>query len=163
MIENQRPGLQIPKTRVEIMLDVVAILLVIIGWAMTYLAYNNLPESVPVHYGIDGTADRYGSKNSLIWLSVLNTVMVAVLSILALYPHKFNFPVKITAENAQAEYSKARMLVISIKFLIAALFVYITNAVIEGARNHGTGLGWGFAVILAALVIAPFYVMFRRK
>lgn len=162
-MENQRPVLQIPKTPVEIMLDVVAILLVIIGWAMTYLAYTNLPESVPVHYGIDGTVDRYGSKDSIIWLSSLNTVIVAGLSILSLYPHKFNFPVKITTDNAQTEYSKARMLIISIKFLIAAMFVYITNTVIEGARNHGTGLGWGFAVMIGALVIAPFFVMFRRK
>ncbi|MEI6409285.1 MAG: DUF1648 domain-containing protein [Bacteroidota bacterium] len=162
-MENQRPILQIPKKPVEITLDVVAIILVIIGWAMTYLAYTNLPESVPIHYGVDGAVDRYGSKDSLIWLSVLNTVIVAGLSIVALYPHKFNFPVKITHDNAQTEYSKARMLIISMKFLIAALFVYITNTVIEGARNHGTGLGWGFAVILGALVIAPFYVMFRRR
>lgn len=162
-MENQRPVLQIPKTPVEIMLDVIAIILVIIGWAMTYLAYSNLPESIPAHYSIDGAVDRYGSKNSIVWLSVINTVIVAGLSIIALYPHKFNFPVKISPENAQTEYSKARMLIISVKFLIAAMFVYMINTMIEGARNHGTGLGWGFAVIIAALVIAPFYVMFRRK
>ena len=33
--------------------------------------YNGLPQSVPLHFGLDGKPDRYGNKEEMIWLVVL--------------------------------------------------------------------------------------------
>src|SRR6185295_6996174 len=40
----------------------------IVPWIYLLSIWNSLPESIPVHFGIDGTADKYGPKNQvLIW------------------------------------------------------------------------------------------------
>ena len=33
--------------------------------------YNGVPQSVPLHFGLDGKPDRYGNKEEMIWLVVL--------------------------------------------------------------------------------------------
>ena len=54
---------------------------VLIIWLLPVLyfikMYNIIPQTVPLHFGIDGTPDRFGSKNELMW-------MIAVLSIVSM-------------------------------------------------------------------------------
>jgi uncharacterized membrane protein len=54
------------KTIKEILIAVLAIA------PVAYLAmlWGQLPETVPVHFDINGQPDRYGSRRTLIWLSV---------------------------------------------------------------------------------------------
>lgn len=49
--------------------------------AVTALLYGRLPESVPIHWDIDGTV-TYGGKWSLLLLSALNLIMVALFVVL---------------------------------------------------------------------------------
>ena len=49
------------------------IILIIALLPLLYLAsiWNSLPDKVPMHWNIEGKIDRYGSKQQLIWLSLL--------------------------------------------------------------------------------------------
>jgi uncharacterized membrane protein len=42
-------------------------LLALVPLILVAVLYSRLPDQVPMHWGIDGTVDRYGSKNEL-WL-----------------------------------------------------------------------------------------------
>lgn len=42
---------------------------------MVLAFYSKLPATVPVHWGIDGNVDRYGSKNELFLIAGMNILM----------------------------------------------------------------------------------------
>lgn len=48
------------------MLDAAAIVLWILPGAYLLYVYSSLPATVPVHFGIDGTPDRYGHKTEML-------------------------------------------------------------------------------------------------
>jgi len=49
--------------------------------------YTNLPESVPMHFGLDGKPDRYGNKTEMIWmLLLLSAISIAVYFLIKYLP-----------------------------------------------------------------------------
>lgn len=44
--------------------------------AITSSRYGDLPEKIPMHFGLDGTVNRYGPR-SMAWLLVVNQVVIA--------------------------------------------------------------------------------------
>ncbi len=51
----------------------------IVPWIYLLSIWNSLPESIPAHFGIDGTPDKYGPKNQvLIWPAVCTVVSILV-------------------------------------------------------------------------------------
>lgn len=43
---------------------------------ITSSRYGDLPENIPMHFGLDGTVNRYGPR-SMAWLLVVNQVVMA--------------------------------------------------------------------------------------
>ena len=43
---------------------------------ITSSRYGDLPETIPMHFGLDGTVNRYGPR-SMAWLLVVNQVVMA--------------------------------------------------------------------------------------
>lgn len=39
--------------------------------------YNTIPQTVPMHFGIDGKADRFGSKQELVWTVIALSAVAA--------------------------------------------------------------------------------------
>src|SRR4051794_21473976 len=46
--------------------DAAAVVVWLIPAIYLYFVYPTLPQTVPVHYGINGTIDRYGTKNEFL-------------------------------------------------------------------------------------------------
>src|ERR1700761_2707872 len=46
---------------------VVWLLPVVYLWSV----YSSMPDQVPMHYGLDGTVDRFGNKSEFIWFQAL--------------------------------------------------------------------------------------------
>lgn len=59
-------------------------MLVVIPLVQLYYLWPLIPDVIPVHYGLDGEADRYDDKRMLIWLVPL--VLILLYGILALVP-----------------------------------------------------------------------------
>jgi len=51
--------------------EIIILLLALIPSIYLAFIWNELPEKVPMHWNIKGEIDRYGSKQQLIWLSLL--------------------------------------------------------------------------------------------
>src|SRR6202012_4364804 len=47
-------------------LDLVALAVWLVPAAYAYYIYDSLPQRVPVHYGLNGTIDRYGNKSEFL-------------------------------------------------------------------------------------------------
>lgn len=58
---------------------ILMVILAIAPLLMVLAVYSKLPAQVPMHWGIDGTVDRYGNKSELFLLAGLNIFMAILL------------------------------------------------------------------------------------
>lgn len=93
-------------------------------WIVTIFCYSKLPDIIAVHYDSAGKADGFGGKENIFTLPILAAILFAGLTILNKYPRIFNYPVKITSENALKRFKDATRLVRYLKFIAAAVFAY---------------------------------------
>lgn len=128
---------------------------IIILWFITIYAYMHLPATIPIHFNFSGQPDNYGSKATLILLSVLCTLIYYGLTKLNRYPHIFNYPTKITEANARQQYTDStrllRILKISIVFIFNSI-ILISYLSINGEMN---GPGPWFLAGMFVLLLGP--------
>ncbi len=90
--------------------------------------YNAIPQTVPVHFGLDGTADRYGSKQELIWMFIiLSTVTIGIYFLITNLPR---IDPKKTAGYSAATFKK---LSLTLVVFLSALQLFIINAAVSGS------------------------------
>jgi uncharacterized membrane protein len=155
---SQRPRLQIALTTPDRIIEFAGRLCLVALWGMTIFAYENLPETIPTHFGPGGAVDDYGSKMTLFFLPVIGTIVFIGLTVLNKYPHIFNYPADIRPENALSQYTNAtrmiRFLKFSITFISLVTVFMIYNAVITGSGRLGSAL---VPILIVVLVIPLSY------
>lgn len=150
MTKEQRPRIVLEQTGFDRALEGLALsgLLVLILLPLVY--YGDLPETIPQHFNAKGEADGFGSKTFVWFLPGLGIVLYSMMTLLNRNPHIFNYTVKITPENAEAQYRLATRLIRWLKAFVVLLFVYITWGIISGALTGKTSIGsWFLFVVLA--------------
>ena len=127
-------------------LNGLSLLLLLIMWVQTGRAYPTLPSRIPMHFGLRGTADRYGSRNGIWLLPVVAAGCVAELSFLPAEPHLSLF-------------------MASLKLEMVFMFACISRdqvRVAVGLQQKISLLTWiALAVIALTGVIAPLHMVPR--
>ncbi len=124
---NNRPPVTIhQRSTIEWVLDGVAVAVAIGCVALAATNYGSLPETIPVHFGPSGEADRWGNKNMVWLLPAIAIVLIPFIIYLCRRPDRFNYPQKITVENAQSEYARARLTLRWLNAFFASLFFVLT-------------------------------------
>jgi uncharacterized membrane protein len=126
-----------------------------IGWI-----YKQLPDIVPTHYNFKGEVDGYGGKSTLIVLQVVATLLFVGLHMLNKFPHIFNYPVKITPENATIQYQLATRLLRVEAISIALVFGFIPVEILQSIENEKSTLSAIWLFLFLMLVFAPLVVYF---
>ncbi|MGC4101408.1 SdpI family protein [Ferruginibacter sp.] len=90
--------------------------------------YNNLPPQVPLHFGLNGKPDRYGSKDELMGVMALLSVISLGVYFLVKYLPKID-PKK-TASYSSNTFSSIALVVV---VFLAALQLLIINASVNGS------------------------------
>lgn len=116
-------------------------------WGYTLFVWQDLPESIPVHFNLKGEPDNFGNRYNLLILPLISGIIFAGLTILNRYPHMFNYPVKITAENALDQYTRATRLLRILKTEISMIFLYIQVTTIMISKNQAEKLPPWFLVV----------------
>lgn len=157
---NPLPEIPLELTNKDNFLEVIGGVLLLTYWVYACLHYANLPEIIPIHYNALGEADGYGSKNSLFLLPAITSVLFLGITILNKYPHKFNYLVDITEENALRNYTLATRLLRVMKVIITIIFFLITFMTVRNAYGSSNGVGtWLLPTILAIIVIPSIYFL----
>jgi len=143
-----QPKINLPKEPIDNILDIVGLLgiLVMIGLAGYY--YNALPDEIPRHYNFKGEPDAWGNKSSIWTMPMIGILLFVLLFFINKIPHQFNYPMKITMDNAEMEYRRATRMVRYINLGIALLFLYITWKTIQTALGNSEGLGSSLIIII---------------
>jgi uncharacterized membrane protein len=140
MFHENRPVLKIPRTFIENILDVGAVLLLVAGIGNLIMEWASIPRTVPVHFNGAGEPDGWGSKNNLWILIVIGTIMWIFLTVIEKFPHVYNY-LFLTEENAERQYKNGRIMLNIIKNEVTLFFVYMSWVMINVAKGDSDGLG----------------------
>ncbi len=116
--------------------------------------WNLLPESIPVHFNFAGNADGWGDRSDILLLFSLSVLLYAGLSWLGRYPQKFNYPWKITENNAERQYHLAKSFMKVIKCQTVWLFAIISLQIIGVSLGQMDSLGYLFLPIIITITSA---------
>jgi uncharacterized membrane protein len=152
---KNRPTVEWKNSRTDLVAEGIALCGLLFGILLLWRYWTSLPESVPQHFGPSGKPDAWGSKQSLLILPALNTIIYVGLTILNRFPRLYNYPWEITPQNAKRQYELARSLVIWLKLGVSYTFSLIVWRTIQVALGKSDGLGSLFMPAVLLLVFVP--------
>ena len=151
----ERPRLAIPLDGVDRILNLSCIALIIFQGVVSIYYYTILPETIPIHFNMNGEPNGYGSKVGILFLPVFSLVVFLALSKLNQYPHTFNYPVSVTVDNAKRQYSLAQKLMrwtnLSLILISLLVLVFIVYSAEIGVAPSSVLL----IVVITALALLP--------
>ena len=157
-----RPKIKLQLSFFDRALETAGLIGLVILWGLTTFAYFNLPNTIPIHFGISGKPDNYGSKATLYVMPVLGTIIFYGLTILNKHPDIFNYMMPITEENAPRQYGYATR---TLRFLKCSIMVTLNLVVLFAFLNvigkiEGIG-AWFLPFILGLILIPTAYYIFK--
>lgn len=152
MDKSERPILNLPFTPLEIILDRFGLAGVLLQVAVLTATWADLPARIPTHFGANGAPNAWGGKASVLIGPVVSLVIYIGMTVLARYPHLYNYPKRFSADNAERMYRLGRGLIVWLKTELVWLFTWLMWATISVALGHAAGLGpWPIYVALAVI------------
>lgn len=142
--DNPRPRIKLPLSSFDQVIEFIGLAFLVFLIILPLRYYSDLPVRIPVHFNASGAPDGYGSKTTLFLLPAIGLVLWLAMTILTRFPHIFNFPVKITPENAEVQYRLATRMMRILKTLILIMFAFISYKTIQIATGNEAGLGKAF-------------------
>ncbi len=133
---KKQPKIKLEKSKTDFVLELLTLAILILYWAFVFSSLKDLPDSIPVHFDIHGNANSYGSKYQLLILPSIATLIFVLLLFLNKFPHIFNYPVKITEENAERIYIFATHFIKVLNLLFLTMFYFISFAAIKAAQSE---------------------------
>lgn len=149
-----RPVLKLQLTSTDYTLEAIAILGIFSLCLLAVVSFSSLPDSIPTHFNLKGQADDWGNKASIFILPGIGLLLFTGITILSRFPHIFNYPVKVTEENALHLYTKGVRIMRILKVLVVFLFLFIEWQISKSAVNAEIS-EWFLPAILIIPVLLP--------
>jgi len=153
-----RPKIKLQLSFSDKIFELIGWILLTALWIFTIVNYYTLPKTIPIHFDFSGNPDRYGDKSNMLVLAIIPTVLFFAMTILNKYPHIFNYPVKITPENAPRQYSLATRMIRYLKIIIVLIFGVISIQTTRNALGEINGIGtWILSLVITLSFIPVIY------
>lgn len=160
MIQTRQPKLEIPRSRTESILEFVSGGVFLCLIILLFQNWERIPDSIPTHFGGSGKPDDWGSKYTLLLLPSILVIIYSGFTVLSRYPHVYNYPWRITEENAERQYLLARTFLCWLKLEIILLFTFIEWTTIQVAFRYSEGLGLTFLPISLIVIFGTIGMYF---
>ena len=129
--KSNRPIIKIELTIVDKIIEAIALLVLACTIILVAYYYNKIPDIIPTHFNFSGKVDDYGSKSSILTLSILSTLLYIGLSVLNKYPQTFNYLGEITLDNAESQYRFATRFLRVLKLIVMITFLIIIFSIVR--------------------------------
>ena len=150
-------NVRVNRTKEGTVFECVAVVIILIMWALIAYNFKGLPNQIPTHFDLTGNADDFGSKHTLWILGIVGTLTTAILLVSAYHPRFINLPVKVTKPVHIV--MVIRMLRI-ICIIIALLFVDIVMMIVCNSYVYII-IMW--CLVAAMLAVITYYSVRIRK
>ena len=146
---KERPRIPIQSTSTDKRLDWISYFLLFFLIAYPIYFYSSLPETIPAHMNTEGQVDRYGSKDTIWIMPAVGLFLFIMMSILLRFPHIYNYPVKITQQNAGRVYKSGVRFLRIVRLWVVIVLIIVDISFVRLAK--GTNMNsdnWLLPVIL---------------
>ena len=158
---QQRPRIKIKMTFAEHVLEIISISGLFTAVHILLKFWPELPATIPSHFNFYGEVDAWSDKNSLLFLLGMNVLLYLLMTIVRRFPHTFNFPVKVTKNNAEKQYQLAVRLIAILKAEVVWLFAHLQWQIIQVALGGSSSLGPEFLVIVLVGLTLPLIIYLK--
>jgi uncharacterized membrane protein len=159
--------MDVRRTKMDWALEALSAFCVIAPFVWLSVVWDQLPDTVPRHFGPSGAPNAWGGKSGLLTLPVVGLVGYALLTAAARYQGLINIPMDVDREDPAVR-SLLQSMVIMVKLSMMLLFAYITWGSVQTALGNANGLGLWFLpfALLSSLVPLGYFLLklrpFRR-
>ncbi|MFM2386051.1 MAG: hypothetical protein RL660_808 [Bacteroidota bacterium] len=160
---SQRPKLKIEHTSADKFIELLTFLLVVQLWIYAVISYSKLPDIIPTHFNFSGKADSFGAKASLFTLPTIATIMWVALTLLNKVPHIFNYPSKITVDNALQHYTIATKMMRYLKLVVVVIFCFAVYQTVSAAQSGSDSIGKLFLLLCLVSLALPIIYFFWQS
>jgi len=157
-----RPRIKLELSTGDRFIEAISWAFLAILWILTLTFYDKLPDIIPTHFDALGQPNDHGSKLVIMFLPVIGTLVFLGLTVLNMYPHVFNLPVKITESNAYRQYTNATRMIRVLKISITLVFSLGVVMIIKAANESTVGSNIWFIPIVLGLFILPLIYYFTK-
>lgn len=161
--EHDRPLTRPEYEPVDWLFEVLALMTLFSFLGYMIYIYQRLPDIIPTHFNAAGVADDYGRKNDIWMLPGVAVLLYFMLTLVNFIPHKFNYPTKITPQNAMRQYTLATRFIRILKVILVVMFFYIGVATVSVSQGRSAGLGVWFIPVFLGFVFIPMIIYFVRS
>lgn len=140
-----------------------ALLVALVAFACS--GSSGLPRTVPTHFDFSGVPDTWGHPSTLLVLPALTLALYAGLTLLQAFPRFYNYPGKVSAENAARVQRVGRQTVLATKVFLVAALTYVFHESVRVARGELDGLSRWFApafTVALSLLLGGSVLRMRR-
>ena len=152
-MSNYKPYTQL--SLFDWVLEAASFLVIVASWVVLLLNFAEIPETVPVHFNMQGEADRFGSKNELFLVQGIASVLYAGMVVLALFPQAHNMPTTLTEENKEEKWKLSAQFIRVVNLVVSSIFLSLTvtsvNNALMGVEDQDP---WLLFVLLGVLGVA---------
>lgn len=148
------------RTKLQRVIDFISMVIAVAIITSTILSYSELPETVPIYLGLDGSLESFVANKYAIFVYIgIGIVMFLITSVLSIYPRiiveKLKMTkVEITNENRDRQYSLARTFIKILGLEFIMLFGYMQYSVTEATINNVKTIGASYLVGLAIIIFS---------
>lgn len=164
-VQTYRPKLEIQPSPVDMAVEIMAVAGLVVHAIMLAHFWPMIPHTVATHFGANGKPDGWGPKNTMLMLPVLSVVIWGVFTVLNRFPHIFNYPVRLTPENAERQYKIATSVIRWLKMEIIWVFILLNYESILVSLGKARGLDYSiwFVVVMSVSTIIFLIKAYRAK
>jgi uncharacterized membrane protein len=160
----ERPKIELSLTVFDKTIEAIVLLILIVFWFFTSYHYKSLPDVIPTHFKANGEVDGYGLKWTILTLPSIATLFYFGLTILAKYPHKFNYTATITKGNAKKLYSIATQMLRIMKLALIIVFFSMEYETVQIAMNIPDPLTKWYVLFDFTMIFLPlFYFLIKSS
>jgi uncharacterized membrane protein len=148
----------IEKQKTDYYLEALAITILVITWMISIRGYLSLPQTIPTHFNDKGVVDGYGNKFSILILPFVYSFVFLLLTIVNNFPKSFNYPVKITEQNAAFQQRLICRFIRALKVSCGIAILFLNWVIITSAQKNSLPFGDWFIVLVILPIILPIVV-----
>ena len=152
---DYRPKLDLPKTRMQKVANIVGYGIFIAGIIYSIINLATLPQQVPIHFNIAGEADGWGSKYILLLLPFIGIVTTLALEAVEKRPHIHNYSSRMNENNVYQFYAISIRSLNLVKNGTLLIFGLLQIEMVQTAREADFTFGNIMMGLLVILIVLP--------
>jgi uncharacterized membrane protein len=135
------------------------VILAILSWLIAFYYWGKLPQVIPTHFGLNGTANAWGHKS--VWNSFMIPIIQSILLVgfifLYIKPQYSDLPttlllMSLPEEKREYAFKLIRTMLVMVLLFTGLIFTYITYMMNAAALGKNVGFNpWGMTIILVLM------------